>query len=392
MLKECYSHSLLSPTLHFAAHSHHPRPDVTRVATLQCWDDDARFLDAKWEHIFDVVLGEAQRHVARILDLEQPKQIAFATNTHEFVVRILSSFDHEKPLRILTTSSEFLSFSRQITRLKERPLVSVREISVAPFCDFIARLKQAFREETYDLIFFSQVFFDSGYRINDLEEIVVGIPNNTIVVIDGYHAFCAIPTSLRSIRSRVFYLAGGYKYAQYGEGACFLYVPPNCSLRPENTGWFAEFGGLENATDAPLIVSYPHNAFRFWGATFDPAGIYRLNAVMDWMNRVGLSIEAIHTHVVNLQDYFLERMDKSYLNIFNSQKLITPRDSERRGHFLSYDCAHPSLAVRTKGELCSRGVIVDTRGALLRIGFGLYHDEGDVDALVDHLRFVSKQL
>lgn len=392
MLKECYSYSLLYKTLHFAAHSHHPRPDVTRVATLQCWDDAARFLDAKWEHIFDVVLVEAQRHVARILDLDQPKQIAFAPSTHEFVARILSSFDHEKPLRILTTSSEFLSFSRQIARLKERPLVSVREISVAPFYDFTVRLKQAFRDAVYDLAFFSQVFFDSGYRINDLEEIVAEIPNNTVVVIDGYHAFCAIPTSLRSIRSRVFYLAGGYKYAQYGEGACFLYVPPACSLRPENTGWFAEFGGLENFTDAPSIVSYPRNAFRFWGATFDPAGLYRLNAVMNWMSRVNLSVEVIHTHVVNLQNHFLERIDKSCLRTFNSHQLVTPYDHERRGHFLSYDCAHPSLAVRTKVELGNWGVIVDTRGAFLRIGFGLYHNEDDVDALVDHLRFVSKQL
>ena len=55
--------------LHFAAHSHHLWPDVTRQAMLDVWDDAARLVDRKWERIFGEVVPRAQAHVARVLDL-----------------------------------------------------------------------------------------------------------------------------------------------------------------------------------------------------------------------------------------------------------------------------------------------------------------------------------
>ena len=70
---------------------------------------------------------------------------------------------------------------------------------------------------------------------------------HALVVIDGYHAFAALPVDLSAIAERAFYLAGGYKYAMAGEGACFLAVPPGTTLRPLSTGWFADFEGLSGA-------------------------------------------------------------------------------------------------------------------------------------------------
>ena len=68
---------------------------------------------------------------------------------------------------------------------------------------------------------------------------------NTFVIIDGYHGFMAVPTDLSMIAERAFYLAGGYKYAMAGEGACFLHCPPGYGLRPRDTGWYAGFSALE---------------------------------------------------------------------------------------------------------------------------------------------------
>jgi hypothetical protein len=68
-LKAHYSHFLQARpgVLHFAAHSHHLWPDVTRGAVVQAWDDAARLADRKWEHVLGAVLPRAQAHVARIL-------------------------------------------------------------------------------------------------------------------------------------------------------------------------------------------------------------------------------------------------------------------------------------------------------------------------------------
>ena len=62
--------------LHFAAHSHHPWPDVTRDAQIEAWDDAARLADLKWDRVFGEVATEAQGHIARALDLPAASQVA----------------------------------------------------------------------------------------------------------------------------------------------------------------------------------------------------------------------------------------------------------------------------------------------------------------------------
>src|SRR5688572_22508750 len=94
--------------LHFAAHSHHPWPDVSFDAQQQAWLDAARFADLKWGKVFGEVLPAAQRHIARVLQLPDPRTIAFAPNTHEFLLRLLSCLPPR--VRVLTTDSEFHSF------------------------------------------------------------------------------------------------------------------------------------------------------------------------------------------------------------------------------------------------------------------------------------------
>jgi len=81
------------------------------------------------------------------------------------------------------------------------------------------------------------------------------VPDETFIVIDGYHGFMARPTDLSKVDDRVFYVGGGYKYAMAGEGVCFLHCPPGYGLRPRDTGWFAEFGTLASAQGK--TVGYP---------------------------------------------------------------------------------------------------------------------------------------
>jgi selenocysteine lyase/cysteine desulfurase len=371
--------------LHFAAHSHHLWPDVTRDAVLAAWDDAARLVDRKWDHVLGHVLPKAQAHLARILDLSHPVQVAFAPNTHELVMRIVSCFGTTKPLRILTTDGEFMSFARQAARLEEESRVHVTRVPAQPFPTFAARFRAAVAAGGHELVYFSQVFFNSGFAVRDLAGIVSAVPDpETLVVIDGYHGFCAVPTSLRAVEGRAFYLAGGYKYAQSGEGVCFLHVPEGTRLRPVDTGWFATFGRL-SAAQAESKVEYAEDGFRFWGATFDPTGLYRLNAVMDWLREQGVTVERIHEHVRGLQERFLSGLEARPTPALPASALVTPRSLEDQGHFLAFRVADAAGLAR---HLAERRVDVDVRGDRLRFGFGLYHDGTDVDALIERLRSV----
>lgn len=364
--------------LHFAAHSHHCWPDVTRDAHIACFDDGARLADEKWEKVFGAILPAAQQHAAKILNLPRPETIAFAPNTHEFVVRLFSCLEFDEPIRILTTDSEFHSFSRQAARLEEIEDVTIERIPVDPIDSFEDRFAEAASRGGHDLVFFSHVFFNSGMRVRDLARLVAAPPDpETLVVVDGYHAFCAFPVDIDPIRERAFYLAGGYKYAQAGEGVCLMHVPPAASqLRPAATGWFADFASLETGATSP--VGYGPDAYRFWGSTFDPSGLYRFNAVMDWRESIGLTIEKSDDYVRNLQRRFL----KAEIPILPKSALISEH-LERIGHFLTY-------RLDNAGELCKKlkelKVISDFRGDRLRFGFGLYHDDRTIDSLVDRLK------
>lgn len=382
MYKKYYSHFLAAnPHIqHYASHSHHYWPDVTREAGIQYWDDSAKLIDDKWGHIFGKKIPAVQKLIAEILNLSNPSQIVFAPNTHELVYRLLSCFDPGKKISILTTDSEFYSFDRQINRLAEDKIVTVEKITTHPFDDFESRFISKINENHYDMIFFSHVFFNSGMAVKNLQKIVESVKEtNTMIVIDGYHGFMALPTDLKEIENRIFYIAGSYKYAQGGEGCCFLYSPPNSNERPLYTGWFAGFDSL--ATDGGN-TGYSRDGYRFAGSTMDFSALYRLEAVLNLFKSEGLTVAKIHAHIQKLQKNFRDHLleiDHHFL----TEKNILSVDYNYHGHFLTFAMPSPEHAKALHDELRAINIWTDFRGSRLRFGFGIYQNECiDLRALI----------
>lgn len=376
-LKRQFSQFLTSEPdrLHFAAHSHACWPDASRDGQLQAWADAARLIDGKWEHVLGSVYPAAQAHVARQLGLPDPESVVFAPNTHELVKRILSCFPAGRPVRILTSDSEFHSFARQIARMEEEGLVEATRIPTAPFGTFAARFAIAAKGH-FDLIFVSQAFFNSGFVVEDFSAIAA-VAGDAMLVVDGYHAFMAKPVDWSKLASRAFYIAGGYKYAMAGEGAAFMHCPPGWGERPRDTGWYAAFGALSAARDTR--TAYAETGWRFMGSTFDPSGLYRFNAVQDWLQREGISVAMIHAHVRALQDRFVAGLPCGPLQ---AAQLVVPQD-QPRGNFLTFELEN---AATVQMRLAKARVVTDYRGTRLRIGFGLYHSAEDVDALLARIQ------
>jgi len=365
--------------LHFAAHSHHPWPDATEAAHDRYWRDSATLADRKWQKVMGEVVPAAQGHVARLVGLPDPRQVAFAPNTHEFVTRICSCLDPSRPVRVLTSASEFHSFRRQTRRLQEAGRALVTEIAAEPWASFTDRFAEAARAGEWDLIWLSHVFFDSGFVVPRLEAICEAAPANAVLCIDGYHAFCALPVDLAIVHRRAFYIAGGYKYAMSGEGACWLAVPPGCELRPLDTGWYASFDTLAVAPGE--AVPYSADGYRFWGATFDPSGLYRFNAAMDWLQATGTGIEDIHRHALALQKHFLDGLARLGRPALAPSHLV-PASEVARGNFLAFDVDD---AEAIHARIAAQGVYIDRRDRRLRFGFGVYHAEHDVRLLLEAL-------
>jgi kynureninase len=364
--------------IHLAAHSHHFWPDAACAGHRRALADAARLADGKWEPIFATLIPRVQRGIAGLLALPDPASIAFAPNTHEFVRRLLSALPAGVAPRILTSDSEFHSFTRQIARLEEDGLVSVERIAAEPFKSFPDRFAAAARRGGHDLVFVSQVFFNSAATSGPLDDIVGAVPDaQTLIVLDGYHGFMALPTGLAASAPRAFYLAGGYKYAMAGEGVCFMHCPPGFAMRPRDTGWFAAFGALSASGGG---VAYGSDGSRFLGATFDPTGLYRQAAVFDWMTEIGLTVDAIHDHVLALQELFRAAIVRAKVRPLCEARLVTPvGGNAAHGNFLTFQLPG---AQAMHDRLARANIVTDVRGERIRFGFGCYHTAEEVEAAV----------
>src|SRR6185295_9311136 len=103
-LKRHFARSIGRPgaPLHFAAHSHHPWPDVTFKAQQAAWLDAAELLDRKWGKVFGEIIPEAQQHIAARLSLPDPTSIVFGPNTHSFLLRILSCTRNTSRINVIS--------------------------------------------------------------------------------------------------------------------------------------------------------------------------------------------------------------------------------------------------------------------------------------------------
>ena len=383
--KDLFSRALSADPgrLHFAAHSHHLWPDASFNGQMQAWTDANRHADRKWDLIFSEVIPEAQGHVARELNLPSPDSVVFAPNTHDFLLRLFSGFEC-KPVRILSTDGEFHSFRRQGQRWEEAGEAVVTRVPLQPFDSFADRFLAAARDGGFDWIVVSQVFFRTGQVFDRLSELAaLARPAGPWVLVDGYHGFMATPTDLSGVADRLFHVAGGYKYAMAGEGACFLHAPPGFCPRPVTTGWFAEFGDLEGP---PGGVQYRADGGRFWGATFDVSPLYRFNAVRRMLDEAGLTTADIAAHARGLMARFQQAVAAGEAGGLGGAELINPVEGgAARARFLAF--RHPEAASWRK-RLLGAGVVADVRDDVIRFGFGLYQDDADLDGLIGLCRRV----
>jgi selenocysteine lyase/cysteine desulfurase len=375
--KPLFSKSLSSAPdrLHFAAHSHHLWPDASFEGQVECWDDAARLADNKWDRVMGEVWPEAQAHVAAELGSGDASAIVFAANTHDFLIRLAAACPPREgaPLRVLMSDGEFHSARRQMARWVESKDIDLTKVAAEPFDNFTSRFLDVATSGDFDLVLVSHVLFNSGRTFDALRDLAtLGRPDGPWIVIDAYHSFMAVPAPIHpEVAQSAFILGGGYKYAMAGEGMGFMHCPVGFGPRPPLTGWYAEFDDL---TLPPGMVGYRADAMRFMGATFDASALYRFNSIQRMLKENGITTERIAARVASLQSRLLEAIAGTALG---KAELLNPLDGRPHARFLAFRSPH---AQHWCAELMAKGCVTDVRGDVLRIGFGLYHDEEDVDA------------
>ncbi len=360
-LRREYAAFLRGPRVLLTGHSHQAWPDAARDAGARAFDDAARWVDDKWgEAVFPLVSRVGARALSR-LGFPPTDPVTFGSNTHELVYRVLSSLRWSRRPRVVTTTSEFHSLHRQLCRLEEEG-VEVVWVDATDRATLTDRLLDALTPGTAALAV-SAVLFDDAWIVERLGELVSrAVEVGAVPLVDAYHAFNVTPLDLGPHASRAYVVAGGYKYAQLGEGVCFLRSPADSSLRPAYTGWFADYAAL--ARPRAREVGYGDGGARFAGATFDATPFYRADAVLDVFDRHGLSVEVLRRTSTRQTSTLIEELLRHGV-LPHRLELASSRDPARRAGFVA-------LRSPRAGELCAglreRGVLTDARGDLLRLG------------------------
>jgi kynureninase len=356
-------------------HSHQAWPDVALHGQIEAFTDAAATVDEKWDLAF--AKAERLRQAYRDL-LDDPNcDIALGANTHELVVRFLSSVDLRNRPRLVTTDGEFHTLRRQLARLAEEGVEVVR-VAATPV-DTLAERIAAEVDDRTAAVLVSYVLFETSRIVPGLSSVAEACRHRGAeLLVDAYHALGVVPFSVRQQGlTDAWVTGGGYKYLQMGEGNCFLRLPAHAArLRPVITGWFAEFEDL--AAKAAGQVGYAPGGDRFAGATYDPTSHYRAVAVRDFFARQSLTpafLREVSLHQNGLLAAQFDALDAPPEVITRDR--AAPR--EAFGGFLALTAPN---AGELRKKLAERGVWTDSRGDKLRFGPAPYLSDSQLETAI----------
>jgi selenocysteine lyase/cysteine desulfurase len=372
-LRSHYTAFLRPGRVLLTGHSHQAWPDVARDALGECFDAAAAHVDDKWSAAF-AVADEVRAGLAAALG-GRARDYALDQNTHALVTRFLSALPLRSRPHLVSTAGEFHTLHRQLRRLAEEG-VRVTFVEPSPVDTLAARLADAVTDDTAAVLC-SSVLFETSSVVPGLGALAAHCrARDVALLVDAYHHFMALPFDRAALGVDAFVLGGGYKYAQWGEGVCFLGVPAGCTLRPAVTGWFADFAHLaDRRTDAPVQYG-DDGADRFAGATYDPSSHYRARAVQRFFAAQGLDPGSLRRRSLALTARILTWADKLGLDV------ATPRADDRRGGFVSVRLADAGAATEA---LARQEIRVDSRGDLLRVGPAPYTTDEEIDQAMEAL-------
>ena len=387
-LASCYSRFRVADRLLLTGHSHQAWPDAGFDGQLAAWIDAAELVDDKWPRA-EAQADRVRSGYARWLGADAgaiAPQIALGASTHELVVRFLSALPLDRRPRLVTTDGEFHTVRRQLDRLAETGRIEVMKLAAEPAATLAERLAAAVDDRTAAVLV-SSVLFGSAHIVPNLAATLAACGRvGAELLVDAYHQLNVVPFSLeQGGLGDAFVTGGGYKYAQLGEGNAFLRVPPGRdALRPVVTGWFSEFTRLSDKTSG---VPYGEGAARWAGATYDPTSHYRAARVFEFFDVHDLEPEFLRTvsrHQVGLLARSFDALDLDPALIARDR--ATPLE-----HIAGFLALRAPRAAELSFRLRERGVRIDHRGEVLRLGPAPYLSDGQLESAIAALGEVTRQ-
>ena len=371
-----FSRVLARDEIYFANHSL-GRP-------LDQMEDDVREGLAHWyvdmDSAWEAWMNEAARfesNLKSIIRWHPDGAVVPKANVGQALRAVLNALP-KRPIRVVTSRSEFDSVDFVLKAYAERGLVSVdwiepssQEQGVPKFDagDFLGAIQPG-----VDLVIVSLVIFNTGQVMPGVKELIdqahqVGAK----VFLDTYHAAGVMELDF----AEADFAAGGcYKYLRGGPGACWLALNPrhlDGNMNTLDTGWFAKRNtfGYQRTDKAEREIG----GRGWWDSTPAVLPWYQARSGLEFTNELGVG---------SVRAYGLKQLEKlrQILAPFGGFQPSIPAEW---GAFALLPSPNTDALVT---ELKRMGVNVDARQGVVRFGPDLLNTEAEIQSLTGKLQTV----
>ncbi|NEV62456.1 aminotransferase class V-fold PLP-dependent enzyme [Thiorhodococcus minor] len=366
-----------------------------RIVATSPWDMQGEW--GAWPYTGDLVARIAPQFGCNASELVMTR------NTTDGMVSVLHGLDLREGDHVIATHHEHVAATSPLWVLADRLGVQVEYVSIPVFPgsedDYLAAIEAAIRPETR-LIVMSHVTYKTGAvlpvaRICD----DVAVPNGIPTLIDGAHGSGMLSLDLHAIDCD-FYAASGHKWQCGPGGTGLLYVRDGAARRaefwPERKPMWAVNSSLAHYVDRfgwQTALQYKGNdnypALRALADVCDLWGSIGRDRIESWDKDLSqltrdLIREQLPDAVLYTPDIRELTGGITAFNPFTDQADLSTLTQFRDRLREEY-----GYIVRTTDfELTSGGEAVHA----LRISTHLFHDQGDVEGLVDAMRDLFERM
>jgi selenocysteine lyase/cysteine desulfurase len=236
-------------------------------------------------------------------------------------------------------------------------------------------IKRALLENNIRVFTISIVQF-LGYRYNIRSISEFCRKHNIFLVVDAIQGAGICPIDVQQMG--IDYLsAGNQKWLMSPAGTGFTYISPKYReyITPTYTGTTSVNYNFENFLDYKL--DFKNSGAAYENSTLNTLGLIGMNEVIRHFLEIG--IENIFTHILELQDRFIETVDK---NMYRIESDLSP---EHRSNILLFSFLDQTRNKLICQQLALKNLHIALREGYLRLSPHIYNNATDIDTLTTEL-------